>query len=137
MEHEASLKQALQRLSELEIFEGLSESQLKELVAVGEISECPEDVVLFKEGDVGDKMYLIIEGSLEVTTEADAQVFMLNAGNVLGEIGLLDGLPRTATVTTASSCQLFGLSREEFESFISLDPKIAIGIMQVTNRKTR
>ena len=137
MEHEASLKQAFQRLSELEIFEGLSELQLKELVAVGEISECPEDVVLFKEGDVGDKMYLIIEGSLEVTTEADHQVFLLNAGNVLGEIGLLDGLPRTATVTTASPCQLFGLSREHFESFISLDPKIAIGIMQVTNRKTR
>ena len=74
MQHQASLQQALQRLSELEIFQGLSESQLNELVAVGEIAECAADVVLFKEGDVGDKMYLIIEGSLEVTTEA-VQIF--------------------------------------------------------------
>lgn len=137
MEQGATFKQAAERLSKLELFDGLSQAQLDDLVSLGEISTCQPDVVLFKEGDVGEKLYLIIEGSLEVTNKSDSQVYLLNAGEVLGEIGLLDGLPRTATVTTATSCLLFGLTRDQFESFLALDPKLALSVMRVTNRKVR
>lgn len=107
------------------------------LASIGQFTEFPPDVVLFKEGDVGDTLFMIIDGTLEVTSRAREEVFLLDAGEVLGEIGLLDGLPRTATVTTADRCILFGLTRSSFAEFLALDPMLALNVMRVTNRKVR
>lgn len=137
MAKDTSHELAVSTLSRLDVFCELNQEQLKQLVDLGEITSYPPDVVLFEEGDEGDRLYLILEGSLEITNKSDRQVFMLNSGDLLGEIALLDGLPRTATATTACPCKLFGLSRRQFEAFLAFDPSLAFNMMRVTNRKVR
>lgn len=137
MDQESAVRQTIESLSQWEIFADLTGEQLNQLVALGEIVTYPPDLVLFREGDEGDKLFLILEGSIEVSNEGDKQIFLLSQGDLLGEIALLDGLPRTATVTTASPCKLFGLSRAQFAAFLAFDPNLAMNLMTVTNRKVR
>jgi diguanylate cyclase (GGDEF)-like protein len=137
MDQDASVKKSVELMSKLDTFEGLDHHQLIEIAELGDVYEFGPDVVLFREGDVGDKMFIIVQGSLEVTSKLRPQVFLLGVGEVLGEIGLLDGLPRTATVTTADNCLLLGLTREQLETTLDSAPKFVLNIMTVTNRKIR
>ncbi|MFA7479046.1 MAG: GGDEF domain-containing protein [Vulcanimicrobiota bacterium] len=137
MQDISTTEQTIVHLARLELFESLDHIQLRQLTSIGTVEHYEPDIVLFAEGDLGDKLFLIIEGSLEVTSKDRQQVFLLEKGEVLGEIGLLDGLPRTATVTTAEKCVLFALTRKQFGEFLALDPMLALNVMTVTNRKVR
>jgi hypothetical protein len=69
--------------------------------------------VVVKQGDEGDRFYLIAEGELDVSAD-DQPLSKLEAGDYFGEIALLRDLPRTATVTAASTAVLYGLDRADF-----------------------
>jgi MFS family permease len=69
--------------------------------------------VLIREGDHGDRFYLIADGRVEVTTEGKT-VATLGPGDYVGEIALLRDIPRTATVTTVVESEFFALTREDF-----------------------
>jgi diguanylate cyclase (GGDEF)-like protein len=120
------------------MFSDFDQEKLEKLVPLGKVCQFDAQTVLFREGEIGDILYLILMGRVSITTEADPdKVFFLTEGDMLGEIGVLDGLPRTATVTTDTNCQLFRLSREDLESFLELEPALALRLMRVLNRKVR
>jgi CRP-like cAMP-binding protein len=73
----------------------------------------PAGDVVVREGDVGDRFYLVRSGELEVTVEGKP-VRTLTQGDHFGEIALLRDVPRTATVTAASDVELYSLERDEF-----------------------
>lgn len=128
----------VESLSALELFADFDSERLERLVDRGEICQVDSNVVLFHEGDEGDILYLILDGHVSVVTRQDPdKVYTLGAGDVIGEIALLDGLPRTATVKTNVACQLFRLSRENLEAFLEVEPAFAFGLMKVMNKKIR
>lgn len=125
-------------LKSTELFSHFNEDKLQRLAELGEFCEMHPDAVVFREGDVGDILYLILQGRVKVTTAADPdKVFVLADGDVMGEIGLLDGLARTATVITETPCQLFRLGRAQLQAFLDLEPGLAMTLMRVMNRKLR
>jgi diguanylate cyclase (GGDEF)-like protein len=133
-----SNRNVVARLGQLELFSDLDQERLEQLVEIGSFHRLDSGEVVFREGDEGDILYLILEGQVRVTTKADPdKVFYLKTGDVMGEIALLDGLPRTATVTTDQPCHLFRLSRGDLESFFELEPSMALKLMKVMNRKIR
>jgi diguanylate cyclase (GGDEF)-like protein len=138
VETQASKESVTKILSDSELFAGFGPKRIDNLVKVGTFCECPAGEVLFREGETGEILYLVLSGSVAVTTEADPdKVFRLKEGDLVGEIGLLDGLPRTATVTTETPCQLFRLTLDDLESFLQTEPDTALPLMRAANRKVR
>jgi MFS family permease len=75
--------------------------------------EVPAGTVVIREGDAGDRYYLVAEGTLAVTVGAEPRR-ELGPGTSFGEIALLRDVPRTATVTALTDCRLLALDRDVF-----------------------
>ena len=83
--------------------------------------------VIFKEGDPADRMYIIQSGALEVTQRRgkhEEVLTFLEKGDLVGEIALLDGNSRTATVKAIARSRLLAITRESLLTHISRDPGI-------------
>jgi len=80
--------------------------------------------VVVREGDAGDRFYLVAEGELEVTAGGQ-QISVLSAGDAFGEIALLRDVSRTATVTARTPTVLYALDREEFLAAVTGHPASA------------
>jgi MFS family permease len=77
--------------------------------------------VVVKEGDHGDRFYIVAEGTLEVS-EYGRTLSELKAGGYFGEIALIRDIARTATVTTATDTVLYALDREDFLAAVTSHP---------------
>jgi len=89
---------------------------------------------IFSRGDVGDALYLIREGEVEVMApgmeegDADSAVARLHPGDLFGEMALVMGQPRTATVRAGSDVKCLRLPREYFEELMRGDSVLALKI---------
>jgi MFS family permease len=106
-EHQLAL---LRRIS---IFGPLPSPTLEHLAASLVRREVPAGEVVIREGDPGDRFYVLEEGEVEVSA-AGKQVATLGPGDWFGEIALLRDVPRTATVTAATHSVVWSLERDEF-----------------------
>jgi MFS family permease len=95
------------------IFEPLAPSVLERIARNSVHSDVPAGTVIIREGDVGDRFYIVASGRAEVAT-GGRRVAILGPGDYVGEIALLRDVPRTATVTSLSDARLLTLEREEF-----------------------
>lgn len=80
-----------------------------------------EGAEVIRQGDVGDKLYLVRHGELEVLIDQGdgaKRVSMLKPGDCFGEMALLTGLPRNATVRTTKSSMLYALAKEDFDAVL-------------------
>lgn len=119
-------------LKKLPIFKGLSAPHMAQLTrAVGVVRrEAGVDIV--KEGETGESMFVIFRGKVEVLKEGGGKVAELGEGNYFGEIALVTGKPRTATVRTMEPCVFAELPSsvygevlvQEFSSGVMLDREI-------------
>jgi len=100
-------------LAALPFFRGLDALELDRIAARLVTRRVPAGQVVFSEGDPGDRYYVIREGQAEVRI-AGAFVRKLARGDGFGELSLLLGEPRSATVTALTDLALAGLGREDF-----------------------
>ena len=98
-----------------------------------------EDII--EEGTLGDCAYIIEEGSVEVSKlspHGDKQVLgVLEKSEIFGEMGLIDGLPRSATVTALEDCVMSVCSQETFNNLADHNPEALIPIFKVLVRRLR
>ena len=98
-----------------------------------------EDII--EEGTLGDCAYIIEQGSVEVskvTPHGEKQVLgVLKKSEIFGEMGLIDGLPRCATVTALENCVMSVCSRETFNSLADHNPESLLPIFKVLVRRLR
>ena len=98
-----------------------------------------EDII--EEGTLGDCAYIIEQGSVEVsklTPHGEKQVLgVLEKSEIFGEMGLIDGLPRCATVTALGNCVVSVCSRETFNSLADHNPESLLPIFKVLVRRLR
>jgi CRP-like cAMP-binding protein len=123
-------------LATVPLFEGLSKRQLRQVASLAEPAHFMQGASIVREGDPGDTFYVILEGQAKVSI-AGRRVSRLLPGDHFGEISLLDGGPRTATVTTETPVTLVMIGRKAFLKLLQVDPALALGVMGSLARMIR
>ena len=130
-------------LRNVPLFAGLSQAQLEAVVRAVRPHCVAVDQAILSEGEQGDSMFILVKGSVEVSKRlgplasvsengAKEKVLVrLHAPQFLGEMGLLEGTERSATVTARSECNLLELTQSDFERLAEHDP--ALGYVVVRN----
>lgn len=120
-------------LSKIPLFAGLTPEQLDPLNDAVRRFSLKEGEVLFQKGEASDAMYLLETGSLRVFIHGpggrEVVLDILEPGDAVGEMGLIDGGPRSAYVQAAADCELLALDRKPFMDYLSEHADIAIRMM--------
>src|SRR5215831_8805267 len=129
-------EQLLQFLKNVKLFAELSNESLLKLGTCLKIAEFAASEVIVREGAPGVSMYIIKSGHVEVrkkdpTTGFDFLVAQLSEGAAVGEMSLLTGKPRSATVTTAEPTVVFTLTRADFRNLLTQHPEISLGLARI------
>ena len=120
-------------------FDGLTAGQLRDLAAVTRCELLKQRAELFHKGDAGSELYIVVDGKLKALTtslEGDDVVFNIHGpGDLVGEIGMLAGLPRTATVSALEPCELLAVSRRDLLGFLRTHPDVAVEMLAFVSRR--
>jgi len=108
----------------------------KKLADYGFIVTKPKNSVLLKEKDISKEMYFILEGEVRVSI-GSSDIATIGAGQFFGEMSMVDGLPRSATVTTTTECKLIEIDSKNFETIIKAEPSIAIKLLETVIKRFR
>lgn len=110
-------------LRKVKYFNCLNDLEIRQLLEAGYRKRLPAQEVLFKEGDAGDAFYVILEGSVEVFAESlKKQLAVLSQGQFFGEISLMLGIPRSASVRATEDTLLFAIDHDGFQKLLHRSP---------------
>ena len=129
-----SLNEEVELLRKIPLFAKLEPSKLKLLAFTSERITYEADQVLFRQGDIGDAAYIIVEGSAKVlieTDEGEVEVAMLGRNDFVGELAILCDIPRTATVKAASQTVTLQITKDLFFRLVAEFPQMSVEIMRV------
>jgi CRP-like cAMP-binding protein len=137
------MEQEIALLRETELFRDLTGEQIREILSISRKVSFSENEVIMREGEEGDTMYIILEGTVEVVkslvkgdpdeeedkknkvfTRLDASVHA-----VFGEIALLETMKRTATIKTVTKCRLYEIKRSDFLRLADADHELGYRIL--------
>ena len=109
----------------MDIFAPLSAEQRLELAESARSALYAEGEAIVREGDQGSSMFVVRTGAATVTLAgADGEIARLGRGGFFGEMSLLTGEPRTATVTAATDCELLEIGADAFRRVVLPDPAV-------------
>lgn len=136
------MQQDIELLRETEIFRNLTEEQIAKLLHASRKTTSSEGEVIMREGEEGDTLYIILEGTVEVAkslvigegdeegdeknkvfTRLDASVHA-----VFGEMALLETMKRTATIKTVTKCTFYEMRRDEILRIVETDHELGYRI---------
>jgi CRP-like cAMP-binding protein len=128
-------------LKGIPLFQGMSDRELDMLLALTTTKKLKKRAYLFRKGDPGNALFAVLEGRLKATGEGrdgKEMVFsVMDPGEVIGEIALLDQEPRSATVQAVEDVTLLTLHRRDLLPFLERNPKATIKLAAVLAKRIR
>ena len=126
----AELAPRIAVLERLGIFAAAPQAVLERLAAAATEVDVPAGTVIVREGDPADALYVLLEGETEVTARGEAgageeRLRTMGPGSYFGEIGRLERIPRTATVTAESACRCYRIEGDAFLDALTATPPAA------------
>jgi CRP/FNR family cyclic AMP-dependent transcriptional regulator len=100
------------------------------------VSSIPTGLVLFREGEPGKEMYVLMQGTVEISVGGDV-VEVATPGALLGEMALVDSSARSATVITRSDCKFVAVDGKQFDLLVRESPEFARHVMTVMANRLR
>ncbi|MDG2270513.1 MAG: cyclic nucleotide-binding domain-containing protein [Alphaproteobacteria bacterium] len=128
-----SLNEEVELLRNIPLFAKLEPSKLKLLAFTSERITYEPDQVLFKQGDVGDAAYIIVDGAAKVivdTPDGELEVAALGRNDFVGEIAILCDVPRTATVRASAKTVTLRITKDLFFRLVAEFPEMSVEIMR-------
>lgn len=124
------------KLKAVPLFAHCTAKQLAFIATQVEDMEFPAGKVLCREGQTGGDFFVLISGAADVT-RATRRITKMVAGDFFGEIALVDGGKRTATVTTTAPSRCLVLGPRQFQNVIHQDTDIAHSVMKALTLRVR
>lgn len=130
-------------LKQIKLFESLEETDLKKISEVIKERTIPAGTILFKEGDIGESFFLLKEGSVEIFKNDGGSEKLVNSisstdeSNFFGEMALIEGAPRNATIKSKTECKVLEIDRVNFDMMLRINSFIALRIMTALTKRIR
>lgn len=125
---EVALPEVDELLGEVPLFAPLSKADLKTLASKAQLVDVSAGEALFRQGDTGESLYAIVRGAAHVLREAEGEehfVDVLSSGDILGEMALLTGEVRSATIKAATALALVRIDKDAFSGQLDSNPELA------------
>ncbi|MEM1393648.1 MAG: mechanosensitive ion channel domain-containing protein [Cyanobacteria bacterium P01_H01_bin.150] len=118
-----SLRDLLRQIS---YFQNCTPRQIRELIEQGFRQMLPAEQIICREGDPGNSFYVILSGSVEIYSEKlNKHIVNRHAGEFIGEMALLMGIPRSASIRTNEQTTLFVVDHTNLQRLLSNHPQLA------------
>ena len=132
----AAVAQITDHLLRIPLFSGCSTLDLDRLARATDEVTLGTGTALTRQGDIGREAFVLLNGTAEVRRD-DEVIAALDPGAVIGELALLDGGPRTATVVATSEVEVLVLSRPAFNAVLDEIPTLAHQLLVTLARRLR
>lgn len=117
-------------LAQVPLFAGMPPRFLKRLADKMDEQRFMEGATIVRQGEPGDIFYVLVEGEAKVKDANGRTLSRLIPGDFFGEISLMDGGPRTATVVAETNLTTLALSRKDFSALLQSEPKVTVGLLK-------
>jgi CRP/FNR family transcriptional regulator, cyclic AMP receptor protein len=121
-------------LQNILMFAGLSDVQLEQIAGMAVSRKVPRNTTIVRVGEYTDSLFVLVSGSAKVLNR-DAEgneviLTLLGAGECFGEMGLIDGSPRSADVVTSEPCELLEIAKADFTKALAANVDLCLNIMK-------
>ena len=128
-------------LTKVPLFAYLRTDQLNKLAPLLEPVAWPQGARVFDMGDIGLEMYIITAGHIGISVEPNSSqhafINELKAGDILGEMALIDNEPRSATAHVLEDTQALALDKEKLRGLLMSYPELGIGMLRALSQRLR
>jgi CRP/FNR family transcriptional regulator, cyclic AMP receptor protein len=130
------MKDLTTQLSEVVIFQGLHKTHLESILAISSMQQFEQDEVIFKEGDPGEEIYLIIKGKVRISRHlsgigiGEEALAILEPTQAFGEMAVIeDGVVRSATATAHGPCSMLLIRKKAFQRLLRDNHDLAYTVL--------
>jgi CRP-like cAMP-binding protein len=130
-------------LKNVPIFSELDDDTLIKLSQLGTLKSFDKDSIILSEQDAGSALFVMVSGKVKVARVSNDDknkeviLTLLNPSDFFGEMALLDGLARSATVTSIEDSKVFIIQRNDFLNLIQEHPEVSIALLQELTQRLR
>ncbi len=135
-----SILERILLLREIPIFADLSPEDLKLIAEIAREEWYPQNTVIFRQGDEGNMLFVIVEGRLHVVRSANATEQVLaqrGAGDFVGEMAIIESAPRSASLITQSDVRVLAIDGEVFKNILHERPDVSFALLRSISRRLR
>ncbi len=128
-------------LGDSTIFSGIEPRDLDAVMSLAVRRRYRARQVVLRKGDPALQIFVIVSGRLKAITSGaegrEATLSIMGPGEVFGEVAVLDGEPRSATISALERCELLVIHRDDFFRYLQKSPRVAIKLLEVLARRLR
>jgi CRP/FNR family cyclic AMP-dependent transcriptional regulator len=124
-------------LRKVPIFADLPPTDLKQVASIATEQLFSDGIVLAREGDRGDRLYVIVSGAVEVRSAGRVVAARSVVGEFVGELALLTGEPRMATLVAVGETRCLCIGRRDLDAIIRDRPQVALEVIRVLGARLR
>jgi CRP-like cAMP-binding protein len=128
-------------LEKLPLFEECTQQELGQLATITVDAERPAGTLLTRQGRAGGLMFIIVDGQADVIAGAPGNgekvIGQLGAGDVVGELSLIDGQARSASVRAVTDVHLLQIASDDFSALVNDSPKFVHNLLRALSLKVR
>ena len=117
-------------LRQSHLFEGLEDGQMERIALLFEERSWKAGEVIIEEGKAGERLFIIVDGVVMITTKLGGEMAILKAVTTVGEVSLVDDRPTTANVIAQTDVRAIALSKTDFNTFLNKNREIGYIIMR-------